>query len=744
MNLPKLPFLKKKQKSEYFLSLVLRDEKASAVVFKEISGRVDVVGEHNETFKAGLENATEEELLNVIDKSVSTAEKTLPEGEESQKTIFGLKSNWVEDGKIKPEYLAKLKKVSDELQFKPMGFLVITEAIIHYLEREEGAPVSAIVVEVGKKSITVSLTKAGKLLETKSVELEGSVPVAVDSLLKHFTTAEVLPSRIVIFDSGSERLAQDFMAHKWSRELGFLHIPKITNLDSNYDAKAVLSGAASQMGFEVLAASLVRAAKEDEAPEIAPIETETDEDKTLGEAASEFGFTSEDVAEKPKTAVDESVDGPVKSDNITLSDQFKEIPEEVKIENSDKRSLGVNAAALSVTAKGFFKKIKLGEIIKNGGNRKKILFIAIPIILLVLLAVFYVFGRSATVTLGVSGEEIEGSETVTLSEESPTSASGNTINVTFITSSQDGKVTTAATGKKETGDKAKGTVTVFNNDTTGKTLAVGTVIVSENNLKFVTDKAVTVASASGDIFSGTEPGKADVTVTAEKFGTNYNFPSDTKFKVEGSSTIAAKNDKAFAGGTKKDIKVVSQKDLDKLAKDLQKQLETEAKSDLQKQATGDSVISPNFTSVEFDKETYSKKVDEEANDVSLTGVIVFEGVAYKKSDLVSFAKEKLAEDIEDNMTLDEERITGEATDITTKNGKTTAKVNIKAVKIPKIDITDIARKVSGKNVKTTTRELQNIPEVEKVNIEVFINLPFLPNTLPFSSDKIKVVVDKNG
>ena len=54
MKFPKLPFSKKKEKDEYFLSLVLRDEKVSAVVFRETEGRADVAGEHNESFKTSF------------------------------------------------------------------------------------------------------------------------------------------------------------------------------------------------------------------------------------------------------------------------------------------------------------------------------------------------------------------------------------------------------------------------------------------------------------------------------------------------------------------------------------------------------------------------------------------------------------------------------------------------------------------------------------------------------------------
>lgn len=745
MNLPKLPFLEKKENNEYFLSLVLRDEKASAVVFKEVAGRIDVVGEHNEFFKISIESASEEELLNVIDRTVSIAEKSLPEGVESQKTIFGLKQDWIDDGKIKPEYLAKLKKVSDELQFKPVGFLVITEAITHLLQKQEGAPVSAIITEVGKTQLTVSLVKAGKILETRNTTVEETTVKAVDSLLKHFTTAEVLPSRVIIFDNGSEKLAQEFITHKWSRELGFLHVPQITNLPSNFDARAVLNGAAYQMGFDVLEGSLKKAEREDEG-EIEPVETPVEEtDKTLAEAASEFGFGSEDVAQKPKTAVDESLDQQINTDNITLADQFKEIPEETKITASDSKQLPVNAAAMTASMKGFFGKIKLGKIFKGaGGSKKKLLILIIPIVILVILLGFYFFGRSATITLGVNSQEKTGSATVTFSESDPTSASDNTINAKFLTSNQDGKVSTQTTGKKQTGDKAKGTVTIFNSGDSGITLAAGTTVTSPNGLNFVTEKAVTVASASGDIFSGTDPGKADVNIVAEKFGTNYNFPSNTKFTVSGSSSVAAKNDKALAGGTTKNITVVSQKDLDRLTKDLQEQLEGEAKTDIGKQAGADYVVLPNFSSIEFGKKSFSKKVDDEATEVNLTGTIEFQGVSYKKSELISFAKEKLGESIPEGMIIDADRVSVEDSDITQKNGETTAKVTIKAAIVPEIDSAEIAKEVAGKSIKNATSTLQNIPEVERVNIDVFINLPLLPQRLPFSSGKIKVVIEKNG
>src|SRR3989344_221229 len=115
MKLPfSLPF-GKKEKAQYFLSLLLRDEKANAVIFEEESGKAHVIGEHEEHFNETIETASIEEWLEVLDKAISAAESSLPPHIETQKTIFGVKENWVEDGKIKREYLIRLKKVSDAL-----------------------------------------------------------------------------------------------------------------------------------------------------------------------------------------------------------------------------------------------------------------------------------------------------------------------------------------------------------------------------------------------------------------------------------------------------------------------------------------------------------------------------------------------------------------------------------------------------------------------------------------------------
>src|SRR5579871_3505628 len=168
----KLPFSfgQKKELTEYFLALLLRDETISVVVLEEKATKLHLVSQENVSLSNLLEEVDFEEILDSLDKAITKLENALPPKAELYKTVFGVKESWVEEAHIKKEYLAKLKKISDELELKPIGFLVFSEAIAHLLQEEEGAPVSAILVESGEKSTAISVLRAGKVAETHTIQ----------------------------------------------------------------------------------------------------------------------------------------------------------------------------------------------------------------------------------------------------------------------------------------------------------------------------------------------------------------------------------------------------------------------------------------------------------------------------------------------------------------------------------------------------------------------------------------------
>src|SRR5689334_21752261 len=175
MKLP-FPFFQKnsEEESEYYLALLITDEKISAVILQQTLSKLRIVGKNEEFYSGSLETISQEELINLIDKTVSTAEEILPPNVESHKTVFGVKDSWVEPDtkKIKKDYLARLKKVCDSLDLTPVGFMVINEAIANLLQTEAGAPLSAIVAEVDRKRVALTLFRGGKVAESVDSPIE--------------------------------------------------------------------------------------------------------------------------------------------------------------------------------------------------------------------------------------------------------------------------------------------------------------------------------------------------------------------------------------------------------------------------------------------------------------------------------------------------------------------------------------------------------------------------------------------
>ncbi len=772
MKIPSLPFLEKKENKEYFLALVLRNEKVNAVFFEELGGKISVLGKHSEYFENSIEQASPDELLDVLDKAISAAEQSLPENIETVKTIFGVKGSWVEDNKIKKEYLIKLKKISDELGLIPIGFLVVFEAIVHLLQKEEGAPVTTILVEAGKKYISVANIRAGRIVESKTSEILESPAQTVDNLLKSFSSSEILPARIIIFN-GDEDEGQEFINHRWSKSLPFLHLPQATTLPSEFDGRAILFGAAQQMGFDVLEAEITQGLEKEEIEKIdeeikAPeekarngekdVELENDEavtdkvKKIPDESAVEyFGFVEgKDVLKEPMQEKKPAQDAPQE----ISEKQIEEMPEELNIENGEEKQLSLSPAMILSSLKGVSSKLSEAvrkipvknfvSIVKIPKGGKTIIIPAVLIAFVLVLVILYLFINKATVVLNINGKKIDKNQNVTFSNK-PSDPPNNIIQAEFISVSEDGSVSTATTGKKEVGDKAKGTVTIFNNASSSQTISAQTTVTSSNGLDFTLDKSVTVSSASGDIFSGTTPGKVNVNVTASKIGQEYNLPSNTKLTIGASTTMAAKNDNPFSGGTKKEVTVISKDDTAKLLQNLPKNLEQKAKDDLGKKISGDKILLPVFINTTFSKKAFDKNINDEAKQVTLNGSVNFEGIAYNKNDAVNFANEVLKTSIPSDLTVDPNNIKVQVKDIKANNDKeVAANMTVVGILVPKIDEQKLSKQIAGKSFKNAQDVLEKLPQVSSVDIKLSFNIPFFPKMLPFSSGNVKITTKING
>jgi hypothetical protein len=772
MKLP-IPFIKeKKSLKEYYLALLLDDEKTGSVILEETEGKIKIVGKHEEHLPHPIETLPLDDLITLVDRTISRAEEVLPPDIETHKTVFGVKENWVdkETKKIKHEYLSKLKKVCDALDLSPIGFMVINEAIANLLQSEEGAPLSAVLVELGHKTVHITLFRGGQIAESVNGPMEHSAPATVDSLLKKFT-APVLPSKIVLSHSkDTKNLAQHFMHHEWSKSLPFLHVPQVTMLPDDFDARAITYGAAQQMGFEVIGVEKFAI------PEVGHTESEMQQqveektfvvqDENVPEDGDNFGFvTNDDIAkhaikETPHKVEHPPIHNPPPSATEEAIGHHKEMPhqhlphhgEEAEKQNDQEASSRLlrREKKTSILLAGMIAKIKslnlpsnikLPEALKNNKRVKLGILIAGVIILLgIALSAFYFNGVKAEVILSVKPKEVTQEETITFSTSAGSDFSQKVIAAKSVSVSIDGEVSTNATGKKDTGEKAKGTVTIFNNATRETSLSSGTTITSSNDISFTLDKDVKVASASGDIFTGTKPGTAQVPVTAKEIGTEGNLPSNTRFTVGGNSSLAARNDSAFAGGTKKTITVVSRNDIAKLRSELPKSLEEKAREELASKNGSDETVLPVFVKTSVEDEDFDKDVDDEAKQVKLKATVVFEGMSYQNNDLENFDKSILKDNFSEDISFAEDSLKNEITDLTVEDGEVQGSLKITAGLLPVINTNDIIGKLKNVSEEEAQQTLETLPQVTESEIKYSPNLFFLSKLFPKLPNNINVTV----
>lgn len=763
----KLPFFTKTKKieSEYYLALLLTEEKALGVILKEEEGKLTILNNHEEFLPESIETLPLEDLINVLDKTISIAEEVLPPNIETHKTVFGLKGTWIEKEtkKITKEYLAKLKKVCDALDLKPIGFMVVNEAISHFLQEQEGAPLSAILAEVGKKNVSLFLFRGGKVIEQIDGKLTNSAPETVDTLLQHFTTA-VLPARLLIYDSNNtEKLSQQFIHHQWSKTLPFLHVPQVTVLEAGFDGKAVAAGAAEQMGFTLEAEAAM--------PQVS--RPEQNDEETSGENSHEpmNEEKKEEQHEKKESGQQNIADDHITADNfgfvmdgdistlqpikpsspstddthhqLVINEPANPLSQEEELGYDTNRPKKSTLPVMALLSKFHVPTFRLPRL-PLVGRKPFMLPLAILgglVLLIGGLIYFYLTQVQAHVIISVKPTMVDQTQTVTFSESAPNDFSKNTIAGKTVTTTVDGKLTANATGKKDVGDKAKGTITVYNNGSDQVKLTSGTTIKSSNGLIFTLNKDITVASASGDVFSGTKPGTTDVDVTAEEIGTEGNLPSGTKFSIGSNSSLAAKNDSAFSGGTKKQVTVVSKQDVANLQKDLPKKLETEAKDALTKEASGNETVLPLFLSSKLKNSKVDHEVNDEAKSVTLTAQVVFDGLAYNNDDLKNYVKALLKEHMQKDKNIAEDKlqISVEKPEVT-KSGNVTADVNIGAGLLPTIEKADVLKSIQGKSLSEAKTAIGNFPQVTKSEFTFSPFIPLIPNLIPWLPKQITVEV----
>lgn len=747
MKLPAIPFITKSVSVEYFLALVFESDKISAMLFSEQEKTLTILSSH----EAGidLESASIEDLVVASDTVISRVEMSLDDNKAAlEKTIFAVPHAWVEEGRIKAERLSQLKKISTELALTPMGFIVSIEAIIAYLQKKEGAPISGVFVEVADKVLTVFIVRSGNVIDVKHGPIGESVENTVEKLLSQVTKLDVLPSKIILIHTKeSEAVSQRFLSHHWTKELPFMHLPQVAILERGFENEAIISGVATQLNVSV--SGTVEMTRE---PEI-------DEQQSAQFAGMDtFGFVMDEDIASPNVVAASASSPPdelgfsedtIKSEPIIKHHSGNDIREDageevfeddmIYAENDRESRSSSPIGTIKNAIASFLTPSTFSNIPKAIGSGKKILFILVGLVIVgAAIFVYYTFLLRATITIYTAQKAVkEDSLDIQLTTDEDSSFADKTIRISTIEEEVTGEEQQETTGTKATGQKATGTITIFNKSEGSKKIDKGTTITSSNKLDFTLNDEVNIASTSS--FS-TSFSSATAKVTAANFGKEFNIPSQTNFTLKGFSTsdLFGKNDSAFTGGTKEEIQVVAKKDLQDLESTITKRLFDKAVSQAKSDIDATDGLIPSYISYEFTDKTFDRDQDEKATSVKLDATVVYTLGIYKKEELQKFIASSDEFDVPKDFKLSDTETSVTITDIVQDDESLSAKLSFNAVFKPELEVAKLPQLIAGKSEEEALSILNDTSGISDATIDIPFKLPLLPVVIPLRPENITI------
>ena len=380
--------------------------------------------------------------------------------------------------------------------------------------------------------------------------------------------------------------------------------------------------------------------------------------------------------------------------------------------------------------------------------RKKFFLVAAILPLIIAFFVWAtIYAPAAEVIITAKTTPIDISKSLTLGGTVATDITKNTVQTIVKQIQKDVSVSFTATGTKDLGVKASGSITIRNCDyPSGFTLASGTEFTDSTSFVYVSTAVVSVPGftgpASACTFAGESSGKASVTVQAFASGENYNN-AGVAYTI-GDPVIASADvdaiGTAMTGGTTRMATVVTAADVQTASQALVDLSTSDTKKQLISQFTnGESVISESFN-VNRAAAVSLPAIGAEATTgkAKLTSNTIFSITAIAKSELKLFLKDVLSKQITNTNTqriyndgIDKIRLSGYL-----KNDQSST-VNINTVGQigPNIDQASIKEQVKGKHYGDIQALISTIEGVNNVDTKFSY---FWVDTVPNDINKISV------
>ncbi len=304
-----------------------------------------------------------------------------------------------------------------------------------------------------------------------------------------------------------------------------------------------------------------------------------------------------------------------------------------------------------------------------------------------------------------------------------------------------------ATGQKDEGTKAIGSVTLKNcTHTAGSVDIPAGTNLTTGNFTFITQSGVTLPASAfngiGTCISSTK----DVDVQAQNAGDQYNISGGRTFSVKGYPDVSGVDSSAMTGGTSKIVKVVAQADLDAAKQKMFDRNNDPAKAELVKQMKAEKFFAINETfSTGNPTLTSTPKVGEVATDVTVNMTVGYTMLGVKQDDLAKIVEAEIRKHIDnDKLAILNNGLDTAQTTITDKKSDTNVKValQINAEAGPQLDAAAIKQAVAGRKRGDTQSIIEARPGIKEVKIDYS---PFWRGSTPTRISRITVIfIQPNG
>mgnify|MGYP000957525383 CR=1 FL=1 len=349
----------------------------------------------------------------------------------------------------------------------------------------------------------------------------------------------------------------------------------------------------------------------------------------------------------------------------------------------------------------------------------------------------FVFAPAATVIVTTRTNPAPISSTVTLSETEGTDYGKGILKAIASKIEKEEKVEFQATGQKDIGDKAEGTLRISRLSESPYGVPAGTRFTASGGLVFVTKEAATIPSYSV-CFPSLCAGSTDVDVAAEKPGTEYNGISGN---ASGPGGVSGSFQGATSGGTSKIAKVVSADDVERARGKLLGESKDEIKEELyQTFKNGEKVIDSSFDT-KMDKATAKPAVGQETDEdgkATLTVPTTYTIYAVAPMEIEKYLTDGLTSlmSSQDTQQIYETGAdTVEIDNFDKDNNKLTATIATTGQIGPKIDADAIKNEARGKRFGDVQSKLMSINGIDDVDVKFSF---FWVRTVPNNLNKIDV------